>query len=77
MQFRNLMKDNLAVTTLPTGVNDSKASRMLAEKLAIQIGWMRRKGIDILLKESECPRLVQKPPLPGTIIYFSTAIERR
>ena len=77
MQFRNLMRDTLAVKNLATVLNHSKESSLLAEKLAIQIKWMQRKGIDIRLKESECPRPVHKTPLPGTIIYFSAAIERR
>ncbi len=66
------MRDTLVVKALPTVVKLSQESSTLAEKLATQIQWMQKKGIDISLKESERPRLAQKPPLPGTVIYFSS-----
>ncbi len=66
------MRDTLVVKALPTAVKLSQESSTLAEKLATQIQWMQKKGIDISLKESERPRLAQKPPLPGTVIYFSS-----
>jgi hypothetical protein len=77
MQFRYQIRDTQAVKALPTVLKRSKGPGMLAEKLAIQIQWMQKKGIGIGLKESECPQPVQKPPLPGTIIYFSSAIEQQ
>jgi hypothetical protein len=71
------MRETLAGKALPTVLKHSKESGMFAEKLAIQIQWMQKKGIGIGLKKSECPRLVQKPPLPGTVIYFSSTPERQ
>ncbi len=62
----------MVVKALPTVVKLSQESSTLAEKLATQIQWMQKKGIDMSLKESERPRLAQKPPLPGTVIYFSS-----
>ncbi|RLA24991.1 MAG: hypothetical protein DRQ63_10275 [Gammaproteobacteria bacterium] len=72
MQIICRMRDALVVNSLPTVVRLSQESSTLAEKLAIQIKWMQMKGIDISFKESERPRLEQKSPLPGTIIYFSS-----
>jgi hypothetical protein len=71
------MRDGLAGKNLPTVLKRRNESGMFAKKLAIQILWMEKKGIGIRLKKSECPRLIQKPPLPGTIIYFSSAIEQQ
>ncbi len=72
MPFRHLIRDAFVGKALPTVANTSKESSALVEKLAIQIRWMQKKGIDISLKESERPRLAQKPVLPGTVIYFSS-----
>jgi hypothetical protein len=72
MQFRHRMRDTLVVNALPTTARLSQESSTLAEKLATQIQWMQNKGIDISLKESERPRLAEKTPLPGTVIYFSS-----
>ena len=71
MQFRHQMRDTFVLKALPTAAKVSQESSTLAEKLATQIEWMQKKGIDISLKESERPRLARKPPLPGTVIYFS------
>lgn len=72
MQFRHRTKDTLVVNALPPAAKIAQESSTLAEKLATQIQWMQNKGIDIRLKESERPRPAQKPPLPGTVIYFSS-----
>ena len=72
MHFRYLARNILALKGMPTPAKPSEESRALAEKLAAQIEWMRKRGIDISLKKSERPpRPAQKPPLPGTVIYFS------
>ena len=72
MQFIRRMRGTLSRKALSTGVDCSHQSRVLAEKLATQIQWMEKRGIDIRLKESELPsRPAQKPALPGTVIYFS------
>jgi hypothetical protein len=66
------MIDSFDIRALPTAAKVSEESSTLAEKLAKQIEWMQKKGIDISLKESERPaRPPRKPPLPGTVIYFS------
>jgi hypothetical protein len=72
MPFRHLIRDAFAGKALPAVAEFSQESSTLVEKLAIQIKWMQKKGIDISLKESERPRLAQKPVLPGTVIYFSS-----
>jgi len=61
----------MVVNALPTVARFTQESTTLAEKLAKQVQWMRKKGIDIRLKDSERPRLDQRSPLPGSIIYFS------
>lgn len=65
------MRDASVLKALPTAAKVSQESSPLAEKLANQIEWMQKKGIDISLKDSERRRVAQKPPLPGTVIYFS------
>lgn len=70
MQFRHLIRDTSVVTALPTSAKCTQVSGTLAEKLAAQIQWMQKKGIDIRLKESERPSPEQRPVLPGTVIYF-------
>jgi hypothetical protein len=72
MPFRFRIRDTLTGKSLPTVTKLTPESSTLAVKLAIQIKWMQKKGIDIYLKDSERPRLEQKPPLPGTTIYFSS-----
>jgi hypothetical protein len=72
MPYRNGTRDTLVVNALPTVAKFTQESSTLTEKLAAQVQWMRKKGIDIRLKESERPRVEQKSPLPGSIIYFST-----
>lgn len=72
MQFRHRMRDAFAANALPTVAKLTQESSTLVEKLAAQVQWMQKKGIDISFKESERPHLVQKPLLPGTIIYFSS-----
>ncbi len=66
------MRNTFAVNALPTVAKLTQESGTLIEKLATQIQWMQKKGINISLKESERPRLVTKPLLPGTVIYFSS-----
>ncbi len=73
MQFIRRMRDTLVRKALPTAAECSQESSRLAEKLATQIQWMEKRGIDIRLKESERPPSpAQKPALPGTVIYFSS-----
>ena len=65
------MRDTLVRKALPTSAECSQESSRLPEKLATQIQWMEKRGIDIRLRESERPpRPAQKPVLPGTVIYF-------
>ncbi len=72
MQFRRRMKETAISKAVPIAANCADASSRLAEKLAIQREWMKQRGIDILLKDSERPPLAKKKaPLPGTILYFS------
>ena len=71
MQFRLRMKDTVVPEALPTEAKCSPESSRLAEKLAIQLEWMRKRGINIRLKESERPSPAKRSPLPGTVIYFS------
>jgi hypothetical protein len=70
MQLRYRTRDTSIVNALPTSAQCTQVSSTLAEKLAAQIQWMQKKGIDICLKESERPRLDQRPALPGTVIHF-------
>ena len=65
------MSDTLVSISLPTAAKFPEESSSLSEKLATQIRWMRKRGINIRLKASERPSPEQKAPLPGTVIYFS------
>ena len=71
MQFIHRIRDTFVPRASPAAAKWAEESDKLAKKLSIQIQWMQERGIDIRLKESERPRLEKKPPLPGTVIYFS------
>lgn len=71
MQHKNRVGDALAPIALPIAAKFPQESGRLAEKLAAQIKWMRKRGIDITLQDSERPRPAKKPSLPGTVLYFS------
>jgi len=73
MQFISRLKGTPAGKALPCEAERSYESSKLAEKLSAQVQWMKSRGIDISLKDSERPRPGhKKPPLPGTILYFSS-----
>ena len=71
MQFAHRVRDDSATVVLSSALKFSVESSTLARKLAAQIQWMQKRGIDMRLRESERPCLPKKPTLPGTIIYFS------
>jgi hypothetical protein len=71
MQHRHLINEGLASIALPTTLRFSQESSSLDKKLAPQVQWMRNRGLNIRLKESERPSVERKLPLPGTVIYFS------
>lgn len=71
MHLRRLISGSFVAKSLPTKEQWAQEASRLAEKRAAQIEWMERRGINIRLKESERPRPPQKPPLPGTVIFFS------
>ncbi len=72
MQFRRQRKAASAPNAAATTAKCSDEPSSLAEKLAIQLEWMKQRGIDIRLKESERPPPAKrKAPLPGTVLYFS------
>ena len=77
MLFRRRIREVFAPKALSTEEIWAQESSRLAEKRAAQIQWMEKRGIDIKLKDSERPRPSPKPPLPGTVIYFSNTFERR
>ena len=70
MQQKQTTTDGCTSIALPTAARFSQESKNLAEKLAKQIQWMQKRGINIQLKEAERPPVEQKPPLPGTVISF-------
>ena len=74
MQHRHSTGDGCASIDLPATLRFSQESSNLTEKLAMQVRWMQKQGIDIRLRESERPAVEQKLPLPGTVIYFSCDI---
>ena len=71
MQHKNRVGNTLAPIALPIAAKFPEESGRLAEKLARQMKWMQKRGIDITLKDSERPRPAKKPSLPGTVLYFS------
>jgi hypothetical protein len=73
VQFRRQDRDPLVLKSLPTTAKLSEESNSLTEKLVSRSEWMQEKGIDGSLAESERPRSTPKPPLPGTVIYFSSS----
>jgi hypothetical protein len=66
--------DPLILVRLPAAAIPCERSRGLDTKFADRVEWMRVRGIRIEIKESERPRLVKKPPLPGTVIPFSSRL---
>ena len=72
VQLRRLDRDPLVLKSLPTAVKLSEESNSLTEKFVSRREWMQMKGIDGSCAESERPRLTPRPPLPGTVIYFSS-----
>lgn len=71
MQFTLRKRDTIVPRGLPVAAQSSEESSRLAEKLRAQREWMRKRGINIKLKESERPRPEERMPLPGTVLYFS------
>ena len=65
----------LVLIRLPTAAKPCERSGALDAKFAARMEWMRKRGIRINLKESERPQLTKKPPLPGTVIYFPSALD--
>ena len=73
MQLIHRIRDTFIPKISSAAAEWAEESDRLAEKLAIQRRWMQKRGIDITLKESERPpRPQKKPPLPGTVIFFSS-----
>ena len=72
VQFRRLDRDPLVLKSLPITAKLSEESNSLTEKFVSRREWMQKKGIDGRFAESERPRSTPKPPLPGTVIYFSS-----
>ncbi len=72
VQLRRLDRDPLVLKSLPTTAKLSEESNSLTEKFVSRREWMQKKGIDGSCAESEHPRSTPKPPLPGTVIYFSS-----
>ena len=70
MQHKQATRDHCDSIVLPTDARFAEESRSLREKRSRQIEWMRRRGINIQLREIERPAVTQKPPLPGTVIDF-------
>jgi hypothetical protein len=73
IEFRRADRDLLVLRSLPTTAKLSEDSNSLTEKLNSQTEWMKTKGIDGCLAESERPRSTPKQPRPGTVIYFSAS----
>ena len=71
MQHKQNFSGSCASIALPSATRFSEVSSSLAEKLAQQIEWMRKRGISIKLEEDERPEVEEKNPLPGTVLYFS------
>ena len=71
MLFRHQPRDGYLIKSLPPRARISDESNTLAEKFAARIEWMKTRGIDAGLAESERPPTISKTPLPGTVIYFS------
>ena len=66
------INDSLLLVRLPVAAKACEGPSALDAKLAARMEWMRERGIRINLKESERPRRTIKPPLPGTVIPFSS-----
>jgi hypothetical protein len=71
MLVRNQLRDPLVLKSLPTTTKFNEESKSLADKFVSQVEWMQQRGIGVNISESERPRAIPKPPLPGTVIYFS------
>ena len=77
MQQKQAMRGGCSSIALPTAARFSEESRSLADKLAKQVQWMKQRGIDIRLKETERPSVEKKLPLPGTVLHFPAPAESR
>jgi len=64
-------RDPLVLKSLPTSARPSEGSRSLTDKFVSRLEWMQEKGIGDGLAAVERPLSSRKPPLPGTVIYFS------
>ena len=73
MSYRQPITGSCTSIALPSAVKFSEESESLAEKRARQIRWMQERGIDLKFKDKERPSAAEKRPLPGTVIYFSSA----
>ena len=71
--FRRQNRDPLVLKALPVTANLYHESSTLADKLASRIEWMKNTGIAGSLTASGHPPPARKSPLPGTVIYFSSA----
>ena len=69
---RRRIGDPLVFVRLPTAAVPCERSSALDAKFADRVDWMQTRGIRIGLNVSECPQLVKRLPLPGTVIPFSS-----
>ncbi|HEY5623869.1 MAG TPA: hypothetical protein VIV14_08905 [Gammaproteobacteria bacterium] len=70
---RNWERDPLILRSIPTKALFVEESGSLKEKYSARRAWMEERGLDIRVTKSGSEQSTAKRPLPGAIIYFSSA----